>query len=247
MNSNNIEGRPRTEALDADAVCAQCNTVNAEGTLLCKVCGNNLRDQRAIRLAADQALDLERVGQRRKAWMSGLMFLMALGIVVATVLNQDLIVNWLINADGQAGSNPDAFWEGAYEARYAPMMQALTGAGVTEEMAIAAKSAPVAGATIDGIYALFVGETFAGIANAHLDGTELHFVAILTDDVEVRGWALQQGNYFAAQPENAAVLRGRRAGEARGVAMPRGNGVVECIGDFNNEQMSFDAFRLADN
>ena len=47
------------EGIEADAVCAQCGSANPEGTLICKTCGNNLRDQRLMRIAADQILDAD--------------------------------------------------------------------------------------------------------------------------------------------------------------------------------------------
>jgi hypothetical protein len=243
MNTNNNEGRMRPEALDADAVCAQCNTVNSEGTLLCKTCGNNLRDQRSIRLAADQAMDLERTGHRRKTWVSALMFLIAIGVIVATLLNQEQIVEWMIDAD--AGTvDPAELWEGDAEARFAPMLEALEAAGVNEEAARAALSAGGGGDVLDGAYAIFVGDDYLGAGYAQFDGTELYFVALLDSGEEIRGRAEPRGNYYAAMPENAAFRRGSRLGEVRGVAMPQGNGVVECIGDYGNEQLSFIAYRL---
>ena len=103
MHNDNYGDIQAPETLDADAVCAQCNTVNAEGTLLCKVCGTNLRDQRAIRLSADQALDLGNSGQRRRAWLSGILFVLAIGLIISTLINQELIVEWLIDAGRPSG------------------------------------------------------------------------------------------------------------------------------------------------
>jgi len=50
------------EGIEADAVCAQCGSANPEGTLICKTCGNNLRDQRMLRITADQLLDADTEG-----------------------------------------------------------------------------------------------------------------------------------------------------------------------------------------
>ena len=52
MQVNPQDHHEHVEHLDADAVCEACDTVNPEGTLLCKTCGNNLRDQRARRMKA---------------------------------------------------------------------------------------------------------------------------------------------------------------------------------------------------
>ena len=53
--------------LDADAVCGACGTVNPEGTLICKQCGNNLRDQRHQRMhAADAEIGVDTAQSRRR-------------------------------------------------------------------------------------------------------------------------------------------------------------------------------------
>ena len=53
MSDEHHQHLPEGERLDADAVCGSCGTVNPEDTLLCKSCGNNLRDQRQTRIAVD--------------------------------------------------------------------------------------------------------------------------------------------------------------------------------------------------
>lgn len=50
MQGNRHDAHDVVEHLDADAVCELCGNVNPEGTLLCKQCGNNLRDQRSRRM-----------------------------------------------------------------------------------------------------------------------------------------------------------------------------------------------------
>ena len=245
MNSDNFGGHPRPEALDADAVCAQCSTVNAEGTLLCKVCGNNLRDQRMIRLAADQAMDLEQSGRRRRSWISGIMFLLAIGLIVSTLMNQDMIVEWLVSSGETAQANTEALWSGDYDSYFSELLAELSARQVTEESARAALAleAP-ASELLDGTYALFVDDVFAGSAQVSVYEDIIYFVAVLDSGDEVRGIAGAQGNYYASLPESAAVRDRGRIGEVRGVAMPRGNGVLECIGDANNEQVNFVAYQL---
>jgi len=245
MNSDNIGNQARPETLDADAVCAQCNTVNTEGTLLCKVCGNNLRDQRMIRLAADQAMDLEHTGRRRRTWLSGVLFVLAIVLIVSTLLNQDQIVAWLIDA-GDAGRDGAAgFWSGDESVFFDEMVDDLSSSGITEESAMAAlESAAATGDMLNANYALFSQDVYVGSARVLQSGQLIYFVALLENGDEVRGKAEAQGNYYASIAGAAALMNRGRIGAVRGVAMPKGGGVAECIGDFNNNRTEFVAYQL---
>ncbi|HOJ68818.1 MAG TPA: hypothetical protein PLH06_08470, partial [Candidatus Hydrogenedentes bacterium] len=82
------------QVLDADAVCAQCGMVNPEGTLLCKNCGNNLRDQRMLRLQADEALQgRETAAEQRNTFLRnalgvlGVLVLLYLGLNASSLMN----------------------------------------------------------------------------------------------------------------------------------------------------------------
>src|SRR5690606_8944065 len=110
------------------------NTVNAEGTLLCKVCGNNLRDQRMIRLTADQAMDLEHTGRGRRTWVSGILFVLAVVLIISTLLNQEIIVNWMVGVPGAEPAGGVALWRGQYDDVFDEMMDDLAEAGITEEV-----------------------------------------------------------------------------------------------------------------
>lgn len=245
MNSDNFGGAAHPETLDADAVCAQCNTVNSEGTLLCKVCGNNLRDQRAIRLAADQALDLEYTGRRRRAWVSGAMFVLAIFLIISTLLNQEMIVSWLIGVGSSSAPVASVLWSGPYRDVFDPMVQALEARAVTEESARSAMETPADLGTLDGIYGLFQGDTYVGAALARLDGSDLYFVALLENGGEARGRGVAEGNHYTATAEHSAIQERRGIVPVRGVAMPQGGGVVDCIGDDNVRiPVSLTAYRM---
>lgn len=247
MNTDNSGSQTHPETLDADAVCAQCNTVNAEGTLLCKVCGNNLRDQRMIRLTADQAMDLELSGRRRKTWASGLLFVLAIGVIVATLVNQDRIVAWLVNSEDSNPSEMDVYWSGDYDDYFERLADDLRNKGLTAESAVALLNSGAAAAdTQIGTYALFTGDEFVGSASVAQDGDDIFFVALLENGNEVRGRAEPQGNFYASSPETTIRVRSRVM-TARGVAMPQGGGVTDCIGDFNNNQVNFIAYHLPEN
>ena len=245
MNSDNLNDSTRPDTLVADAVCAQCSTVNAEGTLLCKVCGNNLRDQRMIRLTADQAMDLELSGSRRRSWLSGILFLLAIALIISTLVYQDAIVEWLINPGGSSNAVGRTLWAGANDAIFSDLSSTLAARAVTEEDALAAQEAPApSGATLDGTYALFKDDEFAGAAIVAAQADQIYFLAVLESGDEVRGLASAQGSYYASLPASAAVRNRRGIGEVRGVAMPQSGGVLECIGDYGNDQFDFVAYLI---
>ena len=60
MQGNSHDHHEAVEHLDADAVCEPCGNVNPEGTLLCKTCGNNLRDM----IQAIEAGQVEEPGKK---------------------------------------------------------------------------------------------------------------------------------------------------------------------------------------
>ena len=66
--------------IDADTVCEKCATVNPEETLLCKSCGNNLRDQRIERMARGGAIELGDVGESKFRILTGV--LITIGFVL---------------------------------------------------------------------------------------------------------------------------------------------------------------------
>lgn len=243
MNNANLGGAFQIDKLDADAVCAQCNTVNAEGTLLCKVCGNNLRDQRNRRMQADQAMDLEHTGQRRRAWLSGVFFVLALVLIASTLMNQELIVEWLIEEEAP---QTNLLWTGQYDAYFQPMFEEIDTAGLTAESAAAIREQVAPSDTLEGIYALFDGEIFIGTASFRLEGEEAYFAAILEGDREVRGIARFEASNYIAIPEFSGIDYRGRVTSISGVAIPQDSGAVECMGDDGQERANFLAYRLPD-
>jgi hypothetical protein len=75
------------EYIDADAVCEQCSTVNPAGTLLCKTCGNNLRDQRMRRLAADEGMEAVHASDRPIRMLTGLLVVLGLLAILWAAIN----------------------------------------------------------------------------------------------------------------------------------------------------------------
>lgn len=245
MNNANLDGAFQVDKLDADAVCAQCSTVNAEGTLLCKVCGNNLRDQRNWRMQADQAMDMEHTGHRRRAVSSGILFVMAIGIIIATLVNQELIVEWLINVQTPSEPSLQSLWAGDFDTYFQPMLDEVDGAGMDAESAKAALENSPQYPELPGLYVLFDGETYLGTASVRIEGQEVYFVARLEKGEEVRGVARAGADNIIVNPESSA-LRLRRGPliSFTGVAIPKGGGMLECMGDNGAVRESLNAYRI---
>ena len=86
------------ERIDADAVCIKCGTVNPEDTFLCKVCGNNLREQRARRVSGATEVDIDAFEDSRSQWLRRALLAMAILYVVWVAINvsNNNIEEWLL-------------------------------------------------------------------------------------------------------------------------------------------------------
>lgn len=100
------------ERIDADAVCESCGTVNPEETLLCKTCGNNLKEQRQRRIRTNQAapppVSVRSVGIRA---LTGLLSVLGILLILFVVLNLSDIEAALVGAMSGAGQT-DSVWSG---------------------------------------------------------------------------------------------------------------------------------------
>lgn len=237
-------GEAHHEKLDADAVCIQCGTVNSEGTLLCKVCGNNLRDQRVRRLASDQALESASAGPRRRVWASAVFFVLAVGLIVSTLFNQEMIVRWLMDVQEGTRLGPSDLWNGNPSVSLDELLEVLEANYPTEEVALQARETPSPGASMSGRYAVFYGEQYVGAANVREAGNTLELVALLVSGDELRGLATLQGDYYVMVPESGGLESGRRIIAIQGVASPVAAGVLECVGDDSRSRYACMAYRL---
>ena len=186
----------RFEQVDADAVCEQCGTVNEEGTLLCKVCGHNLRDQRASRLAQGQAPEAFEGGVNRFRMLTGLLTVLGILLVVLAVLRISTIEAALVRflTDAPETTTGD-LWSGAgseiYEGLRLQLDQYPASLGKIE-MAL---EDPVKDTTYNGRYILLRPGLRAAnrvMGEAHLSrrGDNFYFVAILRrSPIEIRGFA----------------------------------------------------------
>ena len=121
------------DRFEADAVCEQCETVNPPGSLFCRTCGENLRDQRMQRLSRQEPLDLgERQGRPRRV-LAGLLTVFGMLLILWTAIKvwDGSVERWLterLTETSMATSSPadpSEFWTGASASFYDRMARFL--------------------------------------------------------------------------------------------------------------------------
>ncbi len=237
--------------VDADAVCEVCGTVNAEGVLICRTCGNNLRDQKSRRLMAEaQLLEPERFNSSQ--YVRGGLAVVALLIILWTAVNVNNIADRIVNAG--ADSDPiGALFEAPQTLTYDTLAQEAMALLPTLEQVEALRAEPIPGTTIDGNYVLvqgdqFSGYTILGTAVVRTDATATRYVATIGTLGQVRGVARPQGEsaFASAWNEAAAMSADGTVFGVAGVAVAQQDGSVECFGQSALDDTSYEvvAYRL---
>lgn len=242
------------EHIDADAVCEQCSTVNPAGTLLCKTCGNNLRDQRMRRLAADEGMDVVHISDRPRRVLTGLLVVFGLLAVVWAAINvyNGNIEEWLTRRISTTQTpesiNPDRFWSGGDASLYDAMAAELRENPVTDEEAALTSPAADVSEGLDGRYVIRSsdGSRIVGSALVRTQGDAVYFVAELGRAVELRG-RVPAGNDEQYEAEQVGVAWGNSVLDAYGVARPQPDGTYLCAGmvsNANNQTYTASAFKV---
>jgi hypothetical protein len=230
------------EAIDADAVCGGCGRVNPEGTLICKGCGNNLRDQRLLRLAADQILTGEEEEAKRRSWLTRTLTVLGILVVLYVGMNAGRIMGLVLPGSvtdpaGEAANmppvHPAKFWE-SEKAAFDSMAASLKSRYPAESDAETARLNPPISPTPEGYFALFekVGTTerFVGAAYAALEDTNVRFVAAFNDGTESRGLAtLADASVVTVDWGMGGVQREGKYFAAAGSAVPQADGTYQIV------------------
>ena len=247
-------GHPEAvEDLGADAVCAQCGTENPVGTFICRKCGNNLRDQRMLRLAADQELagEGQRWGHRGIIRVVG--SLLGVLLVLFTITNVERIAETLVALENrdQAEDTTLPFWRGEESAVYDRLAEALSGRSYRPETVQEYFVDPLPAQDGQGVFALATGTPpmrlrFVGLAQVERQGKQVYFAAQLHSGVEFRGVARSAENEVVLQWDHGAGDDGHERFLISGTAVPLPNGSYECFGesDISTEGYQFYAYRL---
>jgi len=244
MSSGGFESQAVGDRLYADAVCAQCGTVNPEGTLICKTCGNNLRDQRALRLTADQILVGEGEPIERRKFFLGSLTVLGILLVLWTGMNVDSLADWLIRIQKPTTDTASLLWEGSEAAPFDALAKDLQEESPDAEVLRTAITNPDRSEAYDGWYAVTIpspiGPRVVGVGNVRQEGDALLFVARLGGGTEVRGRAQVQGTSVTAGWEDAGVLLQGEHVAASGVAVRRPDGRFECFGQSEDSDIGYD-------
>ncbi len=251
-DQNRVPPTPAGGALGADAVCAQCGTVNNEGSFICRACGNNLRDQRALRMAADQELERDGDPVERRRVLLGLLTAFGILAVLAAALHVNSIADWLIAAQASTVASDADLWNGQDAGDFAEMRQMLLDATPDLQAQEAAIAEAVATGSPEGLYVIAQQHPIAGTKPV---GTALvrrgvegwRFLALLNGGAEVRGLGRAQGGSLLAEWETASMMTQGDTFAVSGVALERPDGSFECFGQsaFSEQGYDFSAYHLA--
>ena len=253
MQVNPQEHHEHVEHLDADAVCEACDTVNPEGTLLCKTCGNNLRDQRARRLKAGgpaaQVAPTFRVANVAR----GVFILFGICVVLWTAINVSTIQAWLlggvqkVEATSEGAVDPKTFYAGPVAARYDELASTLAQQPLTmEEAGMLPPGIPLQ--SLDGRFVLKRSTESVsapiGAALVKVEGDTAYFVARMAGGTEIRGSAKKtsdtmfQAYSVAIRDTDGSLIEGL------GYAQLQPTGEVNCTGLFGEFQTQVNGFAI---
>jgi len=232
--------------LDADAVCGVCGTVNTDGTLLCRGCGNNLRDQKLRRLQVEIPGDLEG-GVNTRMIVRGVGGVLGLLLVLFVALNVDRIADTL--AGGGSGPDPAArFFSGNDGAAYDMLLEQARLVSATPDAVADAQAALTTDGALDGGYVIVSSDSYdvpeiLGTAYVATEGDMIRFVALMANGYEMRGLGYTQGaKAFRVDWENMAVrTTDGVAVSASGVAVRQTDGGLDCFGQSGLDEFSYGA------
>jgi len=249
MNGNS-QPETRFERVDADAVCAECGTINPEDTLLCKACGNNLRDQRARRVIGEHSGETE-TERRSFPMLFKLLALMGILLIILVAVNLQQISDGLMGVT-MPSSNAKQYWRSGDVDIYTDLLSALEAAPVTEDESTRAQANAAVSVSYDGRYSLIgtnvLGRKYVvGYANVQQVDNRLLFVALLNDGAcEIRGEAAIEGDGQFAARDTAGVKMNETFYGASGLISRLDTGGYDCTGtsDFDGLAYSVVAYQV---
>ena len=250
-NEGGFRTNTPVERIDADAVCERCGSVNPEDTLLCKTCGNNLRDQRARRIGAGLALDTGEGKPSRSAMFKGIAALVGLLVLLFVAINIGRIENYMVRAQTARSGDVRSYWSGALGREFNKMSEELKAKPTTPEERDAVMRQPATGDTYEGRYVLAqkgsIRELPIGDAIIRKEGDTFRFVAVFDgSEAELRGEGLLEMQTRIAARDTAAVYLDGTYYPASGFAQPTENGAFECLGlcEISEDSYSAVAYRV---
>ncbi len=218
-------------AHEADAVCQECGTVNPEGTLMCRQCGNNLREQRLRRTAeAQHLLNLPDEKPRKREYVYAALTVIVIVLLLGFVLSADRIANWMIASAADGAAATEDLWTGPDAGILNALQRRLEKSPVSADL-------PRVSVFVDGEIDLsgrFIiespgasGNPVVGSAITEQSGPDVYFVALFANGVEVRGLGTVDGA-GNVQCFDASMLQDGEKTGAFGYARPAPDGSLTC-------------------
>lgn len=237
---------PPSQRLDADAVCAQCGTVNPEGTLICKTCGNNLRDQRRLRLQAEEQLVIGGELPSSRNIVLGVITVLGAVAIIFAGFNADRIMLWLVSSAEYSSSGVN-LWSGEMGRVMSAMEQDLASHMVTASQIYSVFQQPIVSESVAGYYVVAVrstGQDYRAVGRAVVKPQDdnILFVAVLDNGAQVRGIARQQESRYIAYWENASCQWNGQIGAVSGIVTRREDGRFEGYGGTELTPMNYEFF-----
>jgi hypothetical protein len=234
MDQPTMPQRSHAERVDADAVCGNCGSVNPEDTLICKMCGNNLRDQRAARMATDQLQEETSSTRQRRAVLSGVLAVVGLLMVAWVALNSDMIAQGMVSSVGGQDGFSLGLWSGVDGARLDTLVEQLRTSPPSLEAQLEAIRSPIRLADPEGVYVIAresVAEGIRPVGTAVVAREDdILYFAGLVDIMEVRGRGRVNAEGMLVV-DWAGYREGASEYEVRGAAAPSADGGLECYGE----------------
>lgn len=240
------------EHLEADAVCERCSTVNPQGTLLCKMCGNNLRDQRNRRMSGEGAAEVAvpATGRSRQI-ITGVLGVFVLLVILWVAFNVDTIASAMIQGidNSTHGAAAEDYWTGPDHEKFDGMLQTLQTKPVSEAEITLATTQPPISSGYDGRYVIKrnadVASAVIGQGIAETRGDTVYFLATLSGGIEIRGIA-QITSETKVVAEHAGFLQSEAYAGCYGIGNSTDTGRIECAGYPEDSQTAYSAiaFRI---
>jgi len=243
------------DVIDTDAVCEECGAVSPEGTLFCKKCGNNLRDQRTRRLSLKTNESIEHLGmpaaEKGRRMLVGLLTAFALLLLLWAALPgnvgkiEDALIRKMSGTAVPENYSPNMFWNAD-----------LVDTELFEEMEAFIRENPISVTDLDkalntlndleyfeGLYILREGggaaDPVVGMAYVIQEDNELAFAASL-NGAEIRGFG-SLGATRLPFADYAGVRVGRRYRGGDGYLVENEVGGFICVIE---DALSQDIIRL---
>lgn len=251
MEYDSYDPEVHSGGIDADAVCEMCSTVNPEDTFLCRNCGNNLREQKARRIAAQAEAEFagEKIGHG--AWLRKGFALIGILSVVLVAVYLTKIEEWLVSAQTSRGENPRTYWRGQTAGILDSMLDELNANPVTKEEADRAVRNAASNSTIrEGRYYLTEEgiqdeerprfRVMTGQAILRNDGGRALIIALFSSGVEIRGVASIEDTNRLIVRDSAGVKLGSSYYAASGVALVNDDeGGIDCFAQYENSAQAY--------